>query len=157
MADRAASVTHWTGGLEFRTDFPGGEHVTLTSGGDHPRSGPSPVAVLQAALAACSGIDVVEILKKMRQPLDELRIEVAAERREAQPRIYTKLHLIYHVTGPELDPSHVVRAVELSQDKYCSVAAMLRPEAALSWEVRVNERPAGRSAAGPSAAIEPAS
>lgn len=151
MGEGITATVRWTGDLTFEGEFPGGEHTTLASGGSHPGPGPSPVEAIQSALAACSGIDVVDILRKMRQSLTTLAIEVAAERRDAQPRVYTRIHLVYRITGPELDAEQVVRAVELSQDKYCSVAAMLRPNVALSWEVWVNENFAARSAAAESA------
>jgi putative redox protein len=147
MGEGITATVRWTGNLTFEGEFPGGERTTLASGGSHPGPGPSPVEAIQSALAACSGIDVVDILRKMRQSLTTLAIEVAAERRDAQPRVYTRIHLVYRITGPELDAEQVVRAVELSQDKYCSVAAMLRPNVALSWEVWVNENFAARSAA----------
>jgi putative redox protein len=151
IGDGITATVRWTGDRTFEGEFRGGERTTLASGGNHPGPGPSPIEAIQSALAACSGVDVVEILQKMRQGLATLAIEVAAERRDAQPRVYTRIHLVYRITGPELDAEQVVRAVELSQDKYCSVAAMLRPTVALSWEVWVNENFAARSAAAPPA------
>ena len=130
----------WTGKQVFRVDFPGGEAFTLASVGraEHPAPGPSPMEAVEAALAGCSGIDVVTILEKMRKTLAALRIEVAATRRDEAPRVYTDLALIYHVDGPDLDRESVERAVALSQDKYCSVAAMLRPAVAMSYRIILN-------------------
>jgi len=139
------ATIRWTGDLTFEGDFPGGERTILASGGSHPGPGPSPMQAIQSALASCSGVDVVEILRKMRLNLTSLAIEVLAERATTEPRVYTRLHLVYRATGPDLDGERVVRAVELSQDKYCSVAAMLRPTVALSWEVWVNDALAGRA------------
>jgi len=130
----------WTEKQVFRVDFPGGEAFTLASvpRDAHPAPGPSPMEAVEAALACCSGIDVVSILEKMRQSLAALRIEVEAMRREEVPRVYTQLTLVYHVDGPDLDAASVVRAVALSQDKYCSVAAMLRPAVGLDYRILLN-------------------
>jgi putative redox protein len=92
----------------------------------------------QAALACCSGVDVVSILGKMRKTLSTLRIEVLATRCDEAPRVFTALALVYHIDGPDLDRESVERAVELSQDKYCSVAAMLRPAVELSHRIILN-------------------
>ena len=89
-------------------------------------------------MAACSGLDVVSILEKMRKTLRTLRIEVEAIRRDEHPRIYTDLTLVYYLDGPDLDAQSVERAIELSQDKYCSVAAMLRPTVRIGHRVVLN-------------------
>jgi len=146
LPEGITATVRWTGDLTFEGEFPGGERTWLSSGPRHPGPGPSPMQAIQSVLAACSGVDVVEILRKMRLNLSALAIEVQSERRAEEPRVYTRLHLIYRATGQDLDGERVIRAVELSQDKYCSVAAMLRPHVALSWEVWVNETLAGRSA-----------
>jgi putative redox protein len=139
------TTVRWTRDLEFRADFPGGESIGLASvpAGRHPGPGPSPMEAVQAALAACSGIDVVSILGKMRRPLTALRVEVEATRRAEEPRIYTRLVLVYHVDGPDLDAAAVGRAVSLSQDKYCSVAAMLRPAVELDYRIVLNGQAIG--------------
>ena len=130
----------WRGGMEFRVDFPEGETITLASvpARKRPGPGPSPMQAVQAALAGCTGMDVVMILTKMRKEPEALRIEVEAERREEEPRVYTRLTLTYHVDGPDLDAEAVRRAVALSQEKYCSVSAMLRPAVALDYRILVN-------------------
>ncbi len=130
----------WKGGMEFRVDFPEGETITLASvpARKRPGPGPSPMQAVQAALAGCTGMDVVMILTKMRKEPEALRIEVEAERREEEPRVYTRLTLTYHVDGPDLDAEAVRRAVALSQEKYCSVSAMLRPAVALDYRILVN-------------------
>ncbi len=133
-------IATWRREEEFEVGFPGGERIVLASlpAEQRPGPGPGPMDAVQAALAGCTGVDVVSILAKMRKTLKSLRIQVDATRREEQPRIYTRLHLTYHVDGPDLDPASVTRAVRLSQDKYCSVAAMLRPAVDLSWGIVLN-------------------
>lgn len=102
-------------------------------------TGPSPMETVLMALCACSGIDVVEVLQKMRAPLMHLHIEADAERADSPPRVFTKIRLRYHVGGQGLTREQVQRAVSLSIDKYCSVAAMLRQTAELSHEIIVEE------------------
>ncbi|HET9232663.1 MAG TPA: OsmC family protein [Candidatus Eisenbacteria bacterium] len=130
----------WTQEMEFRVQFPAGETLTLASvpRDRRPGPGPSPMDAVQAAVAACTGMDVISILQKMRKTLSSLRIEVEATRREEHPRIFTDLVLIYHLDGPDLDEASVGRAVHLSQEKYCSVAAMLRPTVRLDYRIRMN-------------------
>lgn len=133
----------WTRDLVFRVDFPPGESITLASvpKEERPGPGPGPMEAVQAALAACTGIDIAIILKKMRKTLGALRVEVEAVRRDANPRIYTHLTMVYHVEGPDLDAPSIIRAVKLSQDKHCSVAAMLRPTVELDYRIMLNGEP----------------
>ncbi len=132
----------WKRESEFQVAFPGGETLTLASvpGADRPGPGPPPTETVQAAVAVCTGIDIVMILGKMRKTLSALRVEVEAVRREEEPRIYTDLTLVYHVDGPELDEASVRRAVALSEEKYCSVSAMLRPTVRLGYRIILNGR-----------------
>lgn len=102
-------------------------------------AGPSPMETVLMALCACSGIDVVEILQKMRASLADLHIEADAERAPEPPRVFTKIHLRFRCRGAGLTRAQAERAVNLSLDKYCSVAAMLRKMAALSYEIALEE------------------
>ena len=130
----------WTRGMEFQVRVPAGETYTLTSipKERRPGPGPSPMESVQGALAACTGMDVVSILEKMRKTLRAFRIEVETVRRDEYPRIYTDLTLVYYLDGPDLDDASVTRAIELSQDKYCSVAAMLRPTVRIGRRIVLN-------------------
>lgn len=130
----------WQHDMEFKVDFPMGESLTLTSvpKEKRPGPGPSPVEAVQAALAACTGMDVVHVLGKMRKTLKSLQIEVDATRRDEDPRIYTRMELIYHIEGPDLDAACVKRAVELSEEKYCSVSAMLKPTVEITSRIELN-------------------
>jgi putative redox protein len=135
----------WIKDMEFRVDFPEGESLTMASvpKDRRPGPGPSPVEAVQAAVSACTGMDVVHILGKMRKTLESLRIEVNPTRRDEHPRIYTRLEMVYHVEGPDLDAGSVLRAVQLSHDTYCSVSAMLQPTVKLDYRVVVNGEPVG--------------
>ena len=77
------------------------------------------------ALAGCTAMDVVDVLRKKRQPLVGLDVHVEAMRADEHPRVYTQIELVYHLRGKDLSKDAVARAIELSESKYCSVGAML--------------------------------
>ena len=135
-----AAEARWTKGLEFRVDYPTGESLELASLplDKRPGPGPSPMEAVQAAMAGCTGMDVISILEKMRKLPTSLRIVVDARRRDEHPRIYTHMLLTYYLEGPDLDEASAIRAVHLSQEKYCSVAAMLRPTVELGYRIQLN-------------------
>lgn len=117
----------WQGeGLRFEGSSADGT-VQMASKLDGEGSGMSPMQALAVALGGCTGMDVVSILKKMRQPLEGLWIEVRGEQAEEHPRRYTALALTYHVRGA-VDEAKLERAIQLSEEKYCSVHASLAPE-----------------------------
>ena len=88
-------------------------------------SAATPVEMVLMALGACTAIDVVSILEKVRSPAASLRVELSAERSEAHPRVFTKIHLEYILKGEGIKPAAVDRAIKLSEEKYCSVGGML--------------------------------
>jgi putative redox protein len=89
------------------------------------------------ALGGCTGMDVIDILGKMRAPLSGLEIAIAADRADEHPRVFTRIALEYVFFGDGLRPEQVSRAVELSQTRYCSVSAMLRKAAELTYSWRI--------------------
>ena len=92
---------------------------------DREETGPRPVQLLLIGLCGCTGMDVISILRKKRQPFTGLRVEAEAERAEEHPKVYTSIHLEFVVTGEDVDPKAVERSIELSQTKYCPASAML--------------------------------
>ncbi len=100
--------------------------------------GVRPMEGILMSLGSCSGIDVVLILKKMKQDLQDIQIQVSGERREEIPRIFTKIHVHYILIGP-LDLDKAERAVQLSMEKYCSVTKMLENTVEITYEVEVRE------------------
>jgi len=92
-------------------------------------SGFGPMQLLLVALGGCTGIDVVDIMRKQQQQLEGLEIVVSGERASEHPRVYDKIHVEYRVKGKDLKERAVQRAIELSEQKYCSVEAMLRAKA----------------------------
>jgi putative redox protein len=103
---------------------------TLESGKDAPH--PNPVQVVLGAVAACSGMDVISILRKCRQQVTAYEIEVTAERREEHPRAYTRIDILHRVRGHDVSAERVEEAIRLSDTKYCSVHAMLEPAVKLT-------------------------
>lgn len=126
-------VVSWEGGKKYRGGLPGGPTVLMD--GDR-ESAPSPVDSLVVSLATCSAIDVVEILEKRRTPVRGLTVRVDFSRANSPPRRLTEVVMRFSVTTSS-DIRHVERAVELSVEKYCSVASSLAPDTALSWTVEV--------------------
>jgi putative redox protein len=122
----------WVQDLRFMGGEPGRPPVTID--GDN-REGPGPMAALLLAAAACTGSDVVDILKKMRLSFRELTIEAAGVRREEHPRRYESIHLEYRIVGTRLDEPKVRRAIDLSLEKYCSVVHSLAPDLAVTYEL----------------------
>ena len=90
-----------------------------------PGSGPTPMLLLLLAVGGCTAIDVVGILRKMRQPLEGLSVEVIGEKAEEHPQQFTSIEVVFRLKG-DLDEAKVQRAIELSETKYCSVEATLR-------------------------------
>ncbi|PUZ20329.1 putative redox protein [Chitinophaga costaii] len=103
-------------------------------------NGVRPMQMLLMGLGGCSAIDVAMILKKQRQEVTDFRIEIAGEReKEKEPALWEDVHLVFHLAG-NIDPDKAERAVELSMNKYCSVAETLRQgKTNLSWEVKLNQ------------------
>ncbi len=113
--------------------------------------GPSPIDTVLVALAGCSGMDVVGILRKARAPLLGLTITATAERAAEHPKVFTHIHLRYTAWGAGLTSTQVHKAVNLSLEKYCSVSAMLRPAVPITHEIAVGDT-AGDASTRPRAA-----
>ncbi|WP_188203174.1 OsmC family protein [Thermococcus camini] len=99
--------------------------------------GISPMKLLLLSVAGCTAYDVVMILQKMREPIEGLEVEISGERREEHPKIYRKVHLHYRIYG-DVKEEKAKRAIELSQDKYCSASAHVKlsgAEVTYSFEV----------------------
>ena len=137
MADSERKATiHYAGNDFFVGVSPSGHAQTIET--DHDRdSAASPLELLLIALGGCTGVDVISILKKKRQDVTDYRIEVHGDRREEFPRGYTKLYVKHIVTGRNVSEQAVARAIELSDQKYCSVAATVRGTAEIvtSYEI----------------------
>ena len=107
---------------------------TIKLDGDK-KAGFSPKALLLSALAACSGIDVVDILAKMKVTFSDLEIDAEAEQTEEHPRVFTDIMIVYRMKAEEQNSGKIRKAIELSLDKYCGVAAMLKKNSAISYQL----------------------
>jgi len=96
-------------------------------------TGPGPVDTLLCALAACTGVDVVDILEKRRTPVQGLTIEVAGERASAVPARLVRIHITYKMRGVGIERVHAERAIELAVTKYCSVRDSLDAQMPVEW------------------------
>jgi putative redox protein len=120
------TTTHWKGGMLFESDNPSGNHVLMdtTEEGIPHQKGVSPKAMMLSSLAGCSGIDIVDILKKMKGELTE-----------EHPKYYQTVHVNYYFSGPQIDQKKCNRAVQLSIDKYCGVMEMFRKFATINTKI----------------------
>src|SRR5688572_5019774 len=101
--------------------------------------GVRPMEMLLLGLGGCTAFDVVMILEKAREPVADCRVEVEAERAETDPKVFTRIHMRYIVSGRGLDRAKVERAVALSKEKYCSASIMLGKVAEITAEIEVVE------------------
>lgn len=123
---------------------PSGHSLVLDT--DSTRSSaPSPVELLLVALGSCTATDVASILKKKRQRVTSYTVEVSGERRADYPRRYTSMKVRHLIAGPNISPRAVAHAIELSETKYCSVAATLRPQVEIETTFEIIEEPRGSS------------
>ena len=117
----------WIGGSAFVGEGGSGHAIVMDGPADHGgrNIGLRPMETLLIGMGGCSSVDVIGILQKARQDVIDCVTHLEAERADAVPAVFTKIHLRFVVTGRNLKESHVKRAVELSADKYCSAAIML--------------------------------
>jgi len=117
-------------GLRFRAQVDASPEFVLDSGPG--QAGPDPMQAVLAAVAGCTAMDVIAILRKQRQVVLGYEIVAEGERRETHPRAFTRIVVIHRLRGRDLDPAKVAEAIRLSETKYCSVHATLRPAVDLS-------------------------
>ena len=130
------AVIYLTGDDLFVGYAPSGNAVTIDA--NHIRhSATSPMELILLALGSCTGADVISILQKKRQNVMDYRIEVRGQRREEHPRSYRRMEVHHIITGRNISGQSVAQAIELSDQKYCSVAATFRPTAEIvsSFEI----------------------
>ena len=117
----------WVGGMAFEAIADSGHKVMMDAspavGGEN--RGSRPMELLLMGLGGCSSIDVTMMLKKARQHITDCKAVIEAERADAVPAVFTRIHVHFIVTGRSLSDKHVERAVKLSAEKYCSASIML--------------------------------
>jgi len=129
--------TNWAGGMSFESEIDN-HKITADAAskfGGHDK-GPRPKPLLLFSLAGCTGMDVISLLQKMRVEIEDLTIEVSGELTEEHPKYYHKINLVYKFKGEGIDKSKVEKAVNLSQDKYCGVSAMLKKAADINYTIQ---------------------
>jgi putative redox protein len=128
-------------GMTFVAESGSGHGVVIDAAPDigGKNLGSRPMELVLMGTGACSAIDVVHILRKARQPITDCVIELEAERAADDPKVFTKIHLHYVVTGKGLAESQVERAIKLSKEKYCSATIMLAATAEVTFDFEVRE------------------
>ncbi len=125
----------------FEGENAGGNSIIIDGSPDigGVRKGVRPTEALLFSLASCSSIDVVLILKKMRQRLDDIQVEIDAQRAEDRvPKVFTKIHLTFHLKG-EMKLDKVEQALQMSVEKYCTVAKMIDKVAEITYSYTIGE------------------
>ncbi|MEJ2115581.1 MAG: OsmC family protein [Gammaproteobacteria bacterium] len=130
----------WLEQRSFQAETGSGHTLTMDGPPEHGgrNLAARPMEMILVGLGGCSAFDVVEILEKSRQHVNDCQIEIDAERANDIPAVFTKIHMHFIISGDGLHEKHVKRAVELSVDKYCSVAKMLRPDVDISYDYEMN-------------------
>ena len=126
----------WVGGDEFMAQLPSGHAVPFDTDRKH-NAAPGPMEMLLGALGTCSSVDVVSILAKKRQKLVSLEVVISGERAANPPAVWTKIDMVYRLSGA-VEEKAARDAIELSQTKYCSVAAMLRKTAEITYRFEIS-------------------
>ncbi len=131
----------WTGGVSFSADAGSGHTVTMDgapeSGGQN--KGPRPMELVLMGMGGCTAFDVVHILRKSRQDIADCVAEIDADRAATDPKVFTRIHVHFVVSGRNLDPKKVAHAIELSASKYCSASIMLGKTARITHDYEVIE------------------
>lgn len=131
-----ASAT-WKQGAIFEGRSASGHAITFDTDAAHAK-GPSPMEMVLTALCGCTSVDVVSILQKKREPFTGLTVSANAEQPTDPPRVFTKIHLTYHVNG-KVSHKAAEDAVALSKNKYCSVSKMLEHAVEISYSIEYDE------------------
>ncbi|NJD57884.1 MAG: osmotically inducible protein OsmC [Anaerolineales bacterium] len=128
MAEQWREIeAEWQSGGAFIGRNVAGGIVQMGTLADNP--GISPMELVLVGLAGCTGVDIVDILVKKRQPLRGLKVKVRGKKAEDFPKVYREIEVEYLIFGKDIDPKAVEHAIRLSEEKYCSVSAMLRSSA----------------------------
>ena len=132
----------WKDGVSFIAES-GSGHTILMDGPPEiggRNLGPRPMEMLLMGTGGCAAVDVVLILKKARQDISDCVVEIEAERAPEEPKVFTRIHFHFILTGKSLSFSHVERAIRLSAEKYCSASIMLGKTAALTHDFEILEQ-----------------
>ncbi len=129
----------WTGEASFRARSESGHDIVLDGPPDHGgrNLGPRPMELVLMGTGGCTAFDVVHILRKGRAEVSGCVAELTAERAATDPKVFTRIHIHFRVSGRDLKPEQVERAVRLSAEKYCSASIMLGKTAAITHDFEI--------------------
>jgi putative redox protein len=135
------TVIKWVDGAMFVGETGSGHAVVMDGApdGGGRNLGPRPMEMLLLGMGACTGYDVLTILRKARQSLEHCEVRVEAQRAEEVPKVFTRIHVHYRLVGRDLDRAVVERAIRLSTEKYCSATIMLGRMAEVSHDYEISE------------------
>lgn len=139
MADELVAKMQLTEGMHFVGIANSNHPIDLDSPVSGAGAGASPMELVLMSLAGCSGMDVISIMRKKRQPVTGLEVIARGQRSEGYPKVYTAIQLEYVCSGAGVDEQALVQSIELSRDRYCPVWAMLRLSVDISYTYRVVE------------------
>lgn len=128
------TITTWKGDHVFEADHDGSK---ISIDGSH-KKGHGPKALLLTAVAGCSGIDVVDILTKMKVVFSDLVIEVEADQTQEHPKVYTDINIMYKLKTAKENEDKVKKAIDLSLEKYCGVSAMLKKNSPIHYKIVIS-------------------
>jgi putative redox protein len=131
----------WVKGMQFAGAGWSGHTVTMDAGEDFDGndSAARPLELMLVSLCGCTGMDVVSLLRKMRVDFSGIELNVEAEKTEDHPHVFARIDIEYVITGDNVDEAKVKKAIELSQDRYCSVSAMLRKACPLTHTLTIRK------------------
>lgn len=132
-------TVRWIDGMQFVGKTGSGHTVVMDTstefGGEN--MAPAPMELLLVTLGGCTGMDVISILRKMQVGCECMEINIKGERSDEHPRVFKKIELTYRVKGKDIPEDKVKRAVELSQEKYCPISAVLKTVADITYRVEI--------------------
>jgi putative redox protein len=138
--DKVTVFADWQSGLAFEAEVSG--HKLMLDADEKvggTNKGPRPKPLMLAALAGCTGMDVISILQKMKVEVKKFRVWVEALQTDEHPKHYTEMKVIYEFTGANLPQDKIEKAISLSEERYCGVSATLRKALPITHEIRLNE------------------
>ena len=133
----------WSGGFKFTATSGSGHSIVMDAAAEHggEDAGARPMEVLLSTLAGCTGMDMITVLRKQRQPVEGLEILVHGQQADQHPKKFTHITVEYVVHGNGISPDAVERAIRLSEEQYCSVAATLKGVATITSAYRIEPSP----------------
>ncbi|MCG8578299.1 MAG: OsmC family protein [Bacteroidales bacterium] len=135
---KTSTKIQWAGNMSWETEL-FGHKLTLDAGKENggDDKGPRPKILMLTALAGCTGMDVVSILKKMRVEVEDIQIIVEGDLTDEHPKYYEKMHVIYQFKGKDLPMDKLEKAVSLSEERYCGVSALYKKAIPVTTEIQV--------------------